>query len=180
MKISTGIKIKKGFLKTIFFFPFYLLVILLYNFIFYDFEFGYNLAVTAIILSIITVFINVFDYDKFNGIASEDYLESKHKTRVQCSDDLWYLCKQLDSHLPNLKMEAIQYNRELIQYKIHFNILIGQLNSILEFKKVHGHITIRIEKQFINVLPDRGVNLKIIRRVENKLKLYTDIESNEI
>lgn len=169
MNISTGDKIKKVFLKTLFFFPFYLLVILLYTFIFYDFELGYHLVIIALILSIITVFVNLLDYNKFNDIATKDYLESKHKTRVRVSDQLWDFCKQLESYLPNLKMEAIEYGRENIQYKIHFNILIGQLNSILEFRKSDDHILISIKKQFITVLPDQGVNLKIIRRVESIL-----------
>lgn len=163
-----------------FFLPFYLLVVIIYNLIIYDFDFGYNLAITALILSVITVFVNVFDYDKFSGITPQDYLESRHKTQIQFSDELWDKCKQLEYYLPEIKMEAVEYGRENIQYKIHFNIMIGQLNSILDFKKVNDCILISIEKQFINVLPDRGVNLKIIRRVENKLKLYTEIESNEI
>jgi len=54
--------------------------------------------------------------------------------------------KHLQHHLLNLKMEAIGYEREFIRYKIHFNFLIGQLNSILEFKKTKDHIEINIEK----------------------------------
>jgi len=162
-------KIKKILLKTIFFLPFYILVVLLYNVIIYDFVFGFNIVITALVLSLITVYINVFDYDKFNGISPQDYLESKHKTEVEYSEEKWHDCKRLDSNFPHLKMEAKDYSRESLQYKIHFNILIGQLNSILEFQRLNGKIIISIEKQLIPVLPDRGVNLKIIRKVEKEL-----------
>lgn len=163
-------KIKKIFLKTIFYFPFYLSIVLIYHVIFYQPFSSYDFIIIPFILSAMTIYINVFDYDKFNEISKVDYLESKHQTKVNYSDELCDTCKHLDKQLPNLKTEVIEYTKERIQYKIHYNILIGQFNSILELKKTNDFIEINIKKQFLGFLPDRGVNLRIIRQLERKFK----------
>jgi hypothetical protein len=144
-------------------------VVLLYNVVFYHSVFGYYLILIPFILSGITIYVNVIDYNKFNELSTEDYLESKHKASVNYTDEVWNICKRFDKHLPNSKTEAIKYTKGTIQYKIQFNILIGQLNSILEFEHINDKININIKKQYISVLPDRGVNLRIIKQTEKKL-----------
>jgi hypothetical protein len=171
-------KIRKIFTKTLFFFPFYLIVVLLYNVVFYQTDFDLELLVIPFLLSVFTIYINVLDYDKFNDIAPEDYLESSHTSSVKFSEDAWKICKNFDAHLVSHSSVATEYSKNVVEYTIKFNILIGQLNSILKFKRHEDNIEIKINKQYISVLPDRGVNLKIIRQVENKLKFYANTESD--
>jgi hypothetical protein len=167
-------KIRKILTKTLLFFPFYSIVVFIYNFVFYRDGFSLEILLIPFLLSVFTIYFNVFDYDKFNDLPTKEYLESKHTTTVKYSEEAWNICKRYDIHLVNYNAEAIQFSKDVIEFKIKFNILIGQLNSILAFKHRNDKIEISIKKQYITFLPDRGVNLKIIRQVEKKLKFYAE------
>ena len=171
-------KIRKILTKTLLFFPFYSIVVLIYNFVFYHADFSLEILLIPFLLSIFTIYINTLDYNKFNDLPPKEYLESRHTTTVKYSEEAWNICKRYDIHLVNYNAEAIEYSKDEIEYKIKFDILIGQLNSILKFKHRNDKIEISIEKQYITFLPDRGVNFKIIRQARKKLKFYTEYGLN--
>ena len=171
-------KVKKAILKTILYMPFYLAVVAFYHLVYYQTVIDRDIIIVPVLLSILTVYINIFEYDKYNDLPPGDYLESRHQKHVEYSDEAWMACKHFNTHLVSYDADVLEYSKDEIEYKIKFNILIGQLNSILAFKHRNDKIEISIKKQYITFLPDRGVNLKIIRQVEKKLKFYAEYGLN--
>lgn len=161
--------IKKIILKSIYFTPLYFLLIIIL-----DFVFKKNLSLGAIILmsiiiSVFTIVSNVFDYNYYNDIVSNDYLESNHSTEIEYSVEKWESLRQLDK-IDSKITKRIKESETEIEYLIVFNIIKGQLNSKLNFKIEGNKILIEIKKVPISFLPDKANNYKILRRLIYNLK----------
>lgn len=161
--------IKKIIQKSIFFAPFYFGIIIIYNLILennlsFDFMF-----LISIVVSVITVLSNIFDYDYYNSMSPNDYLESMHNLSIEYDKEKWNelsKLKKINTH--NLKL--IKETELELKYSITFNILKGQLNSILTFNHFENKILIQIKKIPISFLPDKARNYKIIRKIVYDLK----------
>lgn len=162
-------KIKKIVLKSIYFTPLYFLLIVILDFVIEN-----NLSLRAIILisiviSVCTVISNIFDYDYYNDIDSNDYLESNHVAEVEYSIEKWRSFKQLDK-IDSKITKRIKEAETEIEYLIVFNLIRGQLNSKLNFKHQGNRILIEIKKVPISFLPDKANNYKILKKLIYSLK----------
>lgn len=62
-------------------------------------------VLVSIIISVITVLYNIFDYDYYNSITSNDYLESNHNMSIEYDTRKWSelsKLKKVNTH--NLKL----------------------------------------------------------------------------
>jgi len=161
--------IKKIIQKSIFFTPFYFGIVILYNLVLKkNMSIEFTILV-SIVVSVITVLSNIFDYDYYNSITSNDYLESRHNMSIEYNMRKWNelsKLKKVNTH--NLKLT--KETESELEYSITFNLLKGQLNSILTFNHFEDKILIEIKKTPITFLPDKARNYKIIRKIIYDLK----------
>lgn len=162
-------KIKKIFLKTILYFPFYFLLTSVYFILSNESLYSISIIIIPVVVSFITVLSNVFDYNYYNDIDPKDYLESKHQNQVIYNDVIWDRLSDLNYYIP-FKSKLLENNPEKVRYKIYFNILLSQLNSDLSFTRKDDLVHIKIEKPIISFLPDKSRNYRILRIVMNRLK----------
>lgn len=158
---------KKIIIKSIYYLPFYLIIIILINFAFEKNISPVLIIVGALFASLIKVISNVFDYDFYNDISKKDYLESKHHFEIMYSLERWNYLKnivKIDSHKLDIKTKT----ESLLEYSVSFNSFKIIMNSVLTIRNDKNKIFLDIKKTPISFLPDKAKNYKLLRKIINK------------
>lgn len=157
------IKIYKFLKKTVLVFPFaFAFWIAVYD----NFEFNHLLfpAVAALVLSVVIVFFNLFDYEKYDNMIDADFLESKHDVHIEYSASNWEIVNDIVASNFNSKVK--EQSDRVIKLQIERKIL----DSELVITRTDNQILIGIKKKFISFLPDNAENYKTIKRLEKRIK----------
>jgi len=152
-------------LKTIYLVPFYLAILILYNFIL-NIELPlFVIIVAPIIAAGAKVFSNLFDYNYYNDMDEKDYLESNHSTTIEYNNEKWQQLKSF-TKVQNFEMHMTSETETQLFYTVTFNILKAEINSELSFTKIDEKIKVNIKKKVFTFLPDKTKNYQIIRKIE--------------
>ncbi|TDS17042.1 hypothetical protein DFQ03_1532 [Maribacter caenipelagi] len=141
---------------------------------------GFDLKfwVFEIIISFMTsfgiVFWQLFDYEKYNEISYEDFLESKHSLSLENSEENWDQFNEMIKN-PLLELEIIERTDEMLK------VLIARkfIDSILTVRKTKDAIIVNIEKKFFSFLPDRAENYRTIQKLAKRSQQSKRISTSE-
>jgi len=164
-------KTTKFLLKMLMFFPFCLAFgILSTQFNFDDWIF---FVVVGFVGAFGVTFWHLFDYEKFNEISYEDFLESKHTLELEYSKENWDQFYEMIKN-PLLDLEIIESteNKLKVQFERKFS------DSILTINKTPDAIIISIEKKFFSFLPDRAENYRTIQKFAKSSKKLNSIATS--
>lgn len=156
-------RISKFLKKTALVFPFILAVwLVVYDKL--EFDHLFFPVVASLILSLLMVFYNLFDYEKYDGMLNEDFLESGHSIRIENSDSHWKIIYDIVES--NFSWELKERNDKLIKLRIERKVL----DSELIITRVDHQILIEIKKKHLPFFPDRAENYRTIKRLEKRIK----------
>lgn len=116
--------------------------------------------IAGIVLSALVIFWNLFEYEKFNDIIANDFLESQHSKLIDNNTENWGRLKsQLKMQIGNFR--RIKETETLIEYEINQKIT----NSILRAERKNEQIVVEIKRKYLNFIPDMGKNYRIINKL---------------
>lgn len=166
-------KTTKFLLKMLMFFPFCLAFgILSRQFNFDDWIF---FLIVGFMGAFGITFWQLFDYEKFNEIAYEDFLESKHSLKLENTKENWDQFYEMIKN-PLLDLEIIENteNKLKVQFERKFS------DSILTMNKTPDAIIVSIEKKFFSFLPDRAENYRTIQKFAKSAQKSTNIATSGV
>jgi hypothetical protein len=151
-------KTKKFLLKSIYLFPIGFLIWFLSSGFEID-DIGISI-ISGVIFSLLVIFWNLFEYEKFNGIIDNDFLESKHFKSLENNSENWNRIKS------QLKMQVMDFRKiretdSFVEYEISQKLS----NSILRVEKGNELILLKIKRKYLNFIPDMAKNYKIINKL---------------
>ena len=113
-----------------------------------------------------TVFFQMFDYDKFDDISDEDYLESKHTLILPNTPEV---LAPIDEQTKGAFADVILTDHEQDAGTRVYEIEQSIANSFLtiEFKETELKLIIK-KKRILSFLPDKAANYRIIHRLKRK------------
>jgi len=156
-------KTSKFILKTLLFFPIgFGIWSFRSSFDFNDLTFH---IVAGLVISFGIVFWQLFDYEKFNDIKYEDFLESKHKLSFENTAENWEKIEDM-LKTPFANLKVIKKNESFLKVKIERRFQ----NSILIIQKIEEEIIVEIEKEFLTFLPDNADNYRTIKNISKGIK----------
>ena len=124
-----------------------------------------SLIISSLVISVGYIFWNWFDYEKFNALEMNDFLECKHEAIIKnLAFDQNQIMTQIELLIPKFKI--LNQSNQSIEIEIENKIF----NSILHIEKSKNHVKITIRRKFFNLLPDFAKNLKIIYQIEKSLE----------
>ena len=160
-------KTKKFLLKSIYLMPFFILIWMLTSG--FDLDKLVSSIIAGLILSILVIFWNLFEYEKFNDIIANDFLESQHSELLENNSENWNRIKsQLKIQVGNFR--KIRETENLIEYEIIQKIT----NSILRAERKNEQILVEIKKRHLNFIPDMAENYRIINKLMKRIKTTTN------
>jgi hypothetical protein len=155
-------KISKIIGKTIVLLPFGLSFWILIN--------GFDLnnwglpVIAGFVISFGIVFLNLFDYEKYDDMDKVDFLESKHILEIEINSKNWNSINEM-IETPFVKLKVLEKTENNIKVQIHGKIL----DSILTAKKSQNEILVEIENKYLNFIPDKAHNYAILKKIETGL-----------
>ncbi len=158
---------KKIFVKSLIISPFYIIIALLVITPILGFNWAL-IIVAGLVKSAIYIGSNVFDYDHFNDIDEVDYLESKHTMIISADKNQWNNILGLLENV-NIDYKIIDNNESLIKYEL---VQKWRINSTLSFIKKQDNIEVRIIRNYLSLVPDRAVNLKVLKRIRKQIEKF--------
>ncbi len=111
-------------------------------------------------MSFFIVFWQLFDYEKYNEISYEDFLESKHSLRLKNSDENWLQFEEMIKN-PLLNLKVIEKTEDTLKVQIERKFI----DSILTVNRAPDAIIVNIEKKFYSSLPDRAENYRTLQKL---------------
>lgn len=160
-------KAAKFILKSVFIFP--------VGFGFWVLIYGFNInnwippIIAGLIISFGIIFLNLFDYEKYNDINTVDFLESKHKITTENTNKNWeQINKIIQSQL--IKLKVLEKSETVIKLQIERRFL----DSILIIKRTQKEISLKIERKYFNFLPDNAENYRTLKKIEKEIKTTTN------
>ena len=156
-------KLTKFLIKTIYMFPIGYLAWIIPNGA--DSEHPYIPFVVGIGIAALIVFLHVFDYEKFDDMKTEDFLESKHSLHIDYSEKNWNKIRDV------LKSQFIQ----VVNFKESDGFIFMQIdkrffNSIIIIEKIDQKINLRIKRKNFNFFPDNAENYRTIKTLIKIIK----------
>ena len=156
-------KIGKFLVKTIYMFPVGYLAWIITNGS--HFEHPYIPFVAGIGIASLIVCRHVFDYETFDDIKTEDFLESKHSFNIDYSEKNWNQIREV------LESQFIQ----VVNFKESDGFIFMQIdkrffNSILIVEKIDHKINLRIKRKNFNFFPDNADNYRTIKTLMKIIK----------
>ena len=148
----------KFLLKVLMFFPICFGVMLWFD------KFDLNDWVFQIIVGFVgafgLTFWQLFDYEKFNNMSYEDFLESKHSLSFENSEENWLQFNEMIKN-PLVELEIIEKKENVLKVQIERKFS----DSILTVNRTPDAILVNIEKKFFSFLPDRAENYRILQKM---------------
>lgn len=120
----------------------------------------------GIILSGVLIFINVFDYDKYDELTIADYLESKHKISFDFDPVVWSRIRNVFSNQLDLDAKMIDDDGDRITVLLKTNFLRPMLTA----ERTSTKIRLGIQYRYLKFIPDNARNYRIVKRLERKIK----------
>lgn len=154
-------KSRKFLLKTVYFFPFGFLIWMMPN--------GFQMSllgisfIAGIAIALFFVFWNLFEYEKFDEIHVDDFLESQHTVLIDCNDANWNRVKKIHN-FQDTKVERISTSESFIEYQIDQRII----DSVLQVEKVNDKIKMTIKRKYFGHLLDMAGNYRTLKKIVNQ------------
>ncbi|KJJ37294.1 hypothetical protein [Aequorivita vladivostokensis] len=151
-------KTKKFLIKSIYLLPLGFFLWMLPN--------GFNTSdigisiVAGLIIALLIVFWNLFEYEKFNEILYNDFLESQHSVSIKNTEENWNDLKN-KLNLQIAKIKKIRESENHIEYQIDQKIT----DSILRIEKKNDNILVNIKRKHLNFIPDMAENYGILKKL---------------
>ena len=112
------------------------------------------------------VFWNLFDYEKFNGIELNDFLESSHNLSIENSNENWNRIIDLTEQ-SIMKLKTLEKSKTILKIEIPRKIF----DSIFIAERSKNEITLKIEKKgILKFLPDNAENYRTLQKIGKELK----------
>jgi len=148
-------------------------IALLFSFIFTGLT-SYGTALFfAIILSVLLIFVNVFDYDRYDELKIADYLESKHEITFNFDPTVWAKIRNIFSNQLDFHAKLTDDHEDFIKVSLHSNLLKPEITATRAADKIR----LRIEYRYLKFIPDNTRNYRTLKRLEKKIKTPPDIHS---
>ena len=113
-----------------------------------------------------TIFWNLFDYEKFDGMDINDFLESRHKLMIENSDENWNRIIDL-TEKSIIKLKVLEKSNSTLKIDIPRKLF----DSILTVEKTDNGIALKIEKKgVLKFLPDNAENYSTLRTIGKEIK----------
>ncbi|EMQ93879.1 glycine cleavage system aminomethyltransferase T [Xanthomarina gelatinilytica] len=116
--------------------------------------------VAGLIIALLIVFWNLFEYEKFNEILYNDFLESQHSVSIKNTEENWNDLKN-KLNLQIAKIKKIRESENHIEYQIDQKIT----DSILRIEKKNDNIIVTIKRKHLNFIPDMAENYGILKKL---------------
>ena len=114
----------------------------------------------GIIIALLIVFWNLFEYEKFNEIVYNDFLESQHSALIENTEENWINLKN-KLNLQISKINKIYETDTQLEYQIDQKIS----DSLLRIERENDKIVLHIRRKHLNFIPDMAENYKILRKL---------------
>lgn len=114
----------------------------------------------GIIIALLIVFWNLFEYEKFNEIVYNDFLESQHSALIENTEENWSNLKT-KLNLQISKINKIYETDTQLEYQIDQKIS----DSLLRIERKNDKIVLHIRRKHLNFIPDMAENYKILRKL---------------
>ncbi len=125
------------------------------------FAYWISYAIGSLLLSFGFIFCNVFDYEKFDSIANNDFLDSKHFFIIDKSAENWLIIEEMIKE-HHLKVISVSDGKIICERN-------GRLvNSLVTFHKTAAIIEVEIEIKYFKFLPDYAANYKFLLNLKKK------------
>lgn len=162
-----GKRARKVFGKLLVMLPFALLVSFIMT--------GFNSYGTAIIFGIVLagllIFVNVFDYDKYDKLKTADYLESKHETTLDYEPAVWARIRSIFSDQLDIDAKVTEDNKDRIKVSLNSSLLKPEVIA----ERASDKIRLSIQYRYLKFVPDNAKNYRTLTRLKNKIKTPPNI-----
>lgn len=116
------------------------------------------------VISFGIVFWNIFDYEKYEDMELEDFLESKHRLRVKNCKENWERIEEMIKK-SFVRLKVLTQTKDTIKAQVSGKLI----PSILTVSKTEKGIIIGIEKKYLKSIPDKAGNYRILRLIKSNL-----------
>ncbi len=163
-----GNKARKVFRKLLMILPFALLL----SFLMTGFS-SYGTAIFfGIILAGLLIFMNLFDYDKYDELKTADYLESNHETTLDYEPAVWTRIRSIFSDQLDIDAKVTEDYKDRIKVSLNSNILKPEVIA----ERASDKIRLRIQYRYLKFIPDNARNYRTLKRLEKKINTPPNIE----
>lgn len=115
----------------------------------------------GVVITTYFIIINVNEYNSFDDISSEDYLESRHVYKFRYDPVIWDEFNTL-------------LEKQFTNHKIYKNrpseVVVKVENSIVKMKHHNDELMLSVERNSFDFIPDRANNYQMLRRIVSALK----------
>lgn len=115
----------------------------------------------GVVITTYFILVNVNDYNSFDAISSEDYLESHHQYKFNYDPDIWDEFNAL-------------IEKQFTSYKVYRNradeIVVKVENSIVKMEHRNDELILSVERGSFDFIPDRASNYQMLNRIVHALK----------
>jgi hypothetical protein len=126
----------------------------------FDLKFWVFEIISSFMMSFFIVFWQLFDYEKYNDISYEDFLESKHSLSLENSEENWVNFNEMIKN-PLLELKIIERTDDILKVQIARKFI----DSILTVNRTPDAIIVNIEKKLFSSLPDRAENYRTLQKL---------------
>lgn len=112
------------------------------------------------IISAIIIFYNIFDYESFSNIKSEDFLESNHTVTIENNHES---IKKIEANINEINPIKVKQNQNIITYEIERKYI----NSVITISKSNNRIQVNIKNKYFDFLPDFASNYRKLQVLTN-------------
>lgn len=120
----------------------------------------------GIILTGLLIFVNVFDYDKYDELEMSDYLESKHEITFDFEPAAWARIQNIFSSQLDINAKLTDSDEERMKVSLNSNILRPEVTA----ERISDKIRLSIQYRYLKFIPDNARNYQTIKRLEKKIK----------
>jgi len=139
----------------------------------FDLKFWVFEIISSFMISFGIVFWQLFDYEKYNQISYEDFLESKHSLSLENSEENWGQFNEMVKN-PLLELKIIEKTDNILKVQIGRKFI----DSILTVNRTTDIIIVDIERKFFSFLPDRAENYRTIQKFAKSSKKLNSIATS--
>lgn len=127
-------------------------------------------AVGGLVFAAGFVFWNVFEYDKFDLIKDEDYLESTHSITLPNTEAI---LEMIQSQARGVFSDVILTDKKDDQGYWRYDIKSSRYPSFMRVDFNSNDIVVTIKPKYLTFIPDFAINYRIIHRLRRTAEKLT-------
>lgn len=156
-----NIKVKKAITKGLYIFPFTFFMIQIFGGLLFFRSEAYLLNLfLAFTITCVYLFNQIVEYEKFDDLNRDEFLEARHELLIAYSDEKWNrLIGLLEK--PLTKLIALNIEEDVISIKVKYRYLDAYIMAV----KTGDHIQLKVKSSSLSFLPNKVRNYKLLKEV---------------